>query len=408
MAGRIEIEDRAVGAGATLSGIRIARVSTVPFFVAAQLKLQIAALGRLGAQVSVVTSDEPELASLQGLEGVRCVPINIPRAISPWHDLLALIRLARFCRKERIQIAHSTTPKAGLLTALAAFVAGVPLRLHTFTGQPWVNMRGPKRWLLRSCDRLIGRLNSRCYADSASQRRFLVEQGIIEAGRISVVGAGSLAGVDVQRFDRHRISAVQGESLRRELNIPEKAPVVLYLGRITVDKGVRELLQAFEALKAAGSAAHLLLVGRFDVGSGVSGAISPHDVERLRDAHFVKYTESPESYMAIADVLCLPSYREGFGTVVIEAAAMGVPAVGTEIYGLTDAIVPGETGLLVPPRNVSELLAALKNILDDGPLRARMGEAARQRARALFDAADVNRLVIDEYCGLLAKTKVSR
>lgn len=391
---------------ARLRGVRIARISTVPFFVVAQLKHQIAMLGKQGARVTVVTSKEPELTLLEGLTGVTCVPIDIPRSISPWRDLLALFRLFLFFKREHIQIVHSTTPKAGLLTALAAFFAGVPVRLHTFTGQPWVSMRGAKRWLARVSDKLIGNLNTRCYADSVSQRQFLIAQGVVDSGRLFVIGAGSLAGVDVQRFDRNRFPQRQCESMRQSLGIPGDAPVLLFLGRITVDKGVRELLQAFELLKAAASDAHLVFVGRLDVESGVSGVISLHDIERLGNAHVVGYTESPEAYLAIADILCLPSYREGFGTVVIEAAAMGVPTVGTDIYGLSDAVVHGETGLLVPPRNAKELASALGKLLADRPLQKRMGESAKRRAYDLFDAKKVNGKVVDEYCAVLQEKRM--
>lgn len=395
-----------LNAPALLSGIRIARVSTVPFFVATQLKHQIAMLGQHGAHVMVVSSKGPELAGLDGLEGVTSVPIEISRSISPWRDLLALMNLFLFFRREHIQIAHSTTPKAGLLTALAAFFAGVPVRLHTFTGQPWVTMRGAKRWLARASDKLIGYLNTRCYTDSASQRQFLVTQGIVDAGRLFVTGAGSLAGVDVQRFDRNRFSSSRCDAMKRSLGIPHDVPVLLFVGRITLDKGVRELLDAFARLKGDGSRAHLVFVGPFDSDSGVAGSISPHELNTIRDAHLVGYTERPEQYMSIADILCLPSYREGFGTVVIEAAAMGVPTVGTDIYGLSDAIVHGETGLLVPPRNVEELVNALKRLLGDSSLRTRMGEAAKQRAWTQFDARKVNRQVVSEYHSLLQEKRI--
>jgi glycosyltransferase involved in cell wall biosynthesis len=356
--------------------------------------------------VSVITSNEPELALLEGLEGITCVPVDIPRSIAPWRDLKALISLYLFFRREHIQIAHSTTPKAGLLTALAAFFAGVPVRLHTFTGQPWVSMHGAKKWLLRSSDKLIGMLNTRCYADSESQRKFLIAQGIMEARRLYVLGSGSLAGVDVRRFDRGRFSNSQCESLRRTLKIPDDAPVLLFVGRITVDKGVRELLQAYHHIKAVASAAHLVLVGNLDTESGVGGKISVEDIERLPGAHFAGYTEAPEVYMAIADILCLPSYREGFGTVVIEAAAMGLPTVGTDIYGLSDAVVNGETGLLVAPRNAAALAEALEKLLADKTMRTRIGAAAQQRAWAIFDAEDVNKQVVDEYCALLKARQI--
>jgi glycosyltransferase involved in cell wall biosynthesis len=292
------------------------------------------------------------------------------------------------------------------LTALAAFFAGVPVRLHTFTGQPWVNMRGVKHWLLRSSDRLVGKLNTRCYADSASQRKFLIDQRIVDCKRLFVIGAGSIAGVDLRRFDLNRFSPGDCASLRQSLGIPISAPVLLFVGRITVDKGVRELLQAFKMLKASAVETHLVFVGRVDSDSGVSGVISQDEIDRVADAQIVGYTECPEAYLAIADILCLPSYREGFGTVVIEAAAMGIPTVGTNIYGLSDAVVHGETGLLVPPRNAEELARALGMLLADNSLRVKMGESAKQRAHALFDADVVNTQIAAEYRSLLYEKRV--
>lgn len=394
-------ESRSAAQPGALRNVRIARISTVAFFVVSQLKRQIVALAESGAQVTAVASAGPEMTSLRGIAGVNCAAIDIPRSISPWRDLMALMRLYRFFRREQIDIAHSTTPKAGLLTAIAALLAGVPVRLHTFTGQPWVSMQGIRRSLARWSDMLVGRLNTRCYADSGSQRQFLIEQGIIAENKIFVIGAGSLAGVDTGRFNPARFPVRQRIATREALCIPDDAPVLLFVGRITVDKGVRELLEAFRALKAQQSRAHLLFVGRFDADSGVPGGVSQRDIDSIPDAHIVGYTECPEEYLAIADILCLPSYREGFGTVVIEAAAMGVPTVGSDIYGLSDAVVKGETGILVPPRDATALARALSELLADENRRRRMGVAAKRRAEAVFDARQVSGKLIAEYRALL-------
>lgn len=388
-----------------LAGVRIARISTVPFFVVSQLRRQIAMLGEQGALVTVVASEGPEMSLISRIDGVRVFPIDIPRSISLWRDLVALMRLFIFFKRERFEIAHSTTPKAGLLIALAARFSGVPIRVHTFTGQPWVNISGPRRWLARASDKIIGRLNTRCYTDSESQKQFLVQQGIVDAKRLFVIGDGSLAGVDINRFNRERFSQMQCTELRDFLGLPEDAPVLIFVGRVTADKGVRELLQAFQVIKKNGSRAHLVFVGPFDNERATDLTISPNDVTDIPDTHLVGYTDNPEAYFAIADILCLPSYREGFGTVVIEAAAMGVPTVGTNIYGLSDAIVDGETGILVPSRSVFELANAITQLLTDDTLRKKMGAAARRRAVSSFDAAVVNQKVADEYSMLLLEEK---
>lgn len=388
-------------ASPTPRGTRIARISTVPFFMATQLKKQIETLSACGARVTVVTSEGPESGLLKTIPGIELVQIDMPRSIAPYRDARALLYLWRLFRRERIQIAHSTTPKAGLLVAIAAYLAKVPIRLHTFTGQPWIGLRGVKHWLARSGDWLIGRLNTHCYADSASQRQFLIDQGVLQSGRITVLGDGSLAGVDTARFDHNRFPADQRREIKQALGIPATVPVLLFVGRITPDKGVGELLEAFAWLKADGSCAHLLLVGPLDPDSGAGGSISAHALDAVRDVHYVGYSEQPERYMAIADILCLPSYREGFGTVVIEAAAMGLPSVGTSIYGLTDAVEDGVSGILVAPKSALHLKEALARLLEDEPLRHKMGVAARQRAQERFSADKVNAGVVAEYNRLL-------
>ena len=385
----------------SLAGIRIARISSVPFFIATQLKQQIALLGELGAHVTVVSQGGPAFEVFEKMRGIHCEVIGIVRAISPYRDVLALLHLFLFFKKNRTQIAHSTTPKAGLLTAIAAYLAGVPVRLHTYTGQPWVNLRGVKGWLARSSDILVGRLNTCCYADSLSQREFLIEQKILSAERLFVIASGSLAGVDLQRFDSVRFSISERESMRISLGIPASAPVLLFVGRITEDKGVRELLRAFEILKAVFHELHLILVGPLDHESGMAGAIAKKEITQIKGVHSVGFSMTPETYMAIADVLCLPSYREGFGTVVIEAAAMGLPTVGSDIYGLTDAVLNEETGLLVPPKDGDALAVAISRLLDDSVLRNKMGEAARLRAHLLFDQQKINIQMAQAYVSLL-------
>ena len=382
--------------GDELNGVRIARVSTVPYFVVSQLKGQIEYLSRMGEKVVVVTSPGPELKMITA-ENVSVETVEIPRSIQPLRDLMALFRLFRCFRRYHFAIVHSTTPKAGLLCAVAGVLSRVPVRLHTFTGQPWVNLTGPVRQFARWADWVIGRLSTGCYADSESQREFLVAEGVVPASKIGVIGKGSLAGVDLQRFDPARWSGGEKSALRRELGLSESGRTILFVGRITNDKGVGELLKAFEALLHQDYDLDLLLVGPLDAELGGKAGLDVEALAKLSRVHHVGYTDCPERYMAISDFLCLPSYREGFCTVVIEAAAMGLPTLGTRIYGLSDAVEDDVTGLLVPPRNVEALAGAMRAMLDDQSRLARMGKAARARCIEYFDAAYVNSLLVAEY-----------
>jgi glycosyltransferase involved in cell wall biosynthesis len=212
----------------------------------------------------------------------------------------------------------------------------------------------------------------------------------------------------VTRFSLDLFNEADRRTCRQECRIPERAPVVIFLGRVTKDKGVLDLLKAFDFIKKRGSNAHLLIVGPFDIDSGLSGDIAVADIAAIPDAHWVGYTTCPEKYLAISDLLCLPSYREGFGTSVVEAAAMAVPAIGTAIYGLSDAIEQGVTGELVVPGDASALAVVLDEILKDEPRRRKMGVAARERALRHFNAASVNQSLVDEYDQLVKSAQIER
>jgi len=356
--------------------------------------------------VTVITSPGPELAQIASHRHLTLQMLQIPRRLAPWRDLIALYRLYRLFRQGRFIIVHSTTPKAGLLTALAGWFACVPIRLHTFTGQAWVGLHGPLRWLARASDRVIGWLNTRCYADSESQRQFLITEGILNERNISTIGSGSLAGVDLKRFNRERLGVEVGKGIRSELDIADQATVLLFIGRVAREKGIYELLEAVDRLRNNGSNVVLLLVGPMDDERGGSGTVARADLEGRAGVYYLGYREDPEHYFAAADILCLPSYREGFGTVVIEAAAMGIPTVGARITGLVDAVVDGETGILVEPRNADALMLGLQRLLEDAGLRERMGELARQRVHERYSADVVNAAVIEEYTRLLQKVRI--
>ncbi|MBC7802871.1 MAG: glycosyltransferase family 4 protein [Candidatus Parcubacteria bacterium] len=375
--------------------MRIVRIATVPFFVLHHLEGQIRALVAEGHEVHVLTSagEGFERIAALGVAGVHAT--DIPREISPLADARALVQVTALLKQLKPDLVHSNTPKAGLLGAIAARLCGVPVRLHTFTGQAWMERRGPVRWLGRLADRLIVSLNTRCYADSPSQRDFLVSEGLAAEGKIRVLGAGSLGGVDLMRFDAERLRTA-GKEARELLVIPRHSRVITFIGRVTRDKGIVELIQAFGQLRDAA----LVLVGPLEPERDPLPAQTLAEIHRNPAIHAVGYQSRPERYLACADVLCLPSYREGFGIVVIEAAALGVPCVGTDIVGLRDAVVDGKTGLLVPPRDAAALATGLATMLGDDALRLALGTAARARVRRDFDAVVVHAHLLREYASL--------
>jgi glycosyltransferase involved in cell wall biosynthesis len=342
----------------------------------------------------IVNDDAPDLAALLPC---RIVSLRLERDIAPLADLRALAWLWRHFRAERYQLVQSITPKGGLLGMLAARLAGVPARLHIYTGQVWATRDGPMRTLLKAADRLISASATQVLADSFSQRDFLVAQGVVNPARISVLGLGSVSGVNADRF---RPDAAKRAQLRAELGIAESATLFLYLGRLKRDKGVLDLARAFALCAGEDASSRLLMIGPDE------DRLLP-EVERIcagcrARLHVAGYSGEPERYLAASDVLCLPSYREGFGVVILEAAAAGLPAVGSRIYGITDAIVEGETGLLFEAGDVQQLALCLRTLAGDAKLRSRMGLAARERALRDFAEERLTGALLALYRQLLA------
>jgi glycosyltransferase involved in cell wall biosynthesis len=336
--------------------------------------------------VANANSDEPRPVG----PDTGFVAIPIERRASPLRDLVALGRLVRLIRQSHFAAIQSITTKAGLLAMLAGFLARVPVRVHTCTGQLWVTRRGAARWFLKLVDRVIAGLATHLLVDSPSQRDFLIAQGMVTAEKSCVLGKGSLSGVDPSRF---RPDLKAGKAVRERLGMHGDAAVFLYLGRLTRDKGVLDLAAAFVHVVAAVRRARLLVVGPDEEGirAQMKSALGP----AVAYARFLDYTEHPENYMAAADVFCLPSYREGFGVTVIEAAACGVPSIGSRIYGITDAIEEGATGLLFEAGNVEELARCMVHLATDPELRRTLGSRARERVlrdfRAEFIAGELQR-----------------
>lgn len=326
----------------------------------------------------VANFDDEQLATpFPGVTVMKRIPIQ--RNIRLITDLYALLLLYMFFRKAGFCAVHSVTPKAGLIAMVAARMAGVEHRFHTFTGQVWVGKSGLFRWLLIRLDRLIFLCATHVLVDSPSQRDFLVQQRVITRAGSGVLGEGSICGVNLQRFWPDPSAR---EALRNELGVPCDAFVFLFLGRVNRDKGVSELVQAFARIASRWDSAYLLVVGPEE--DGVLAANGPV-LESLGSRYVRKgFTSQPEVYMAAADVFCLPSYREGFGSVILEAASAGIPSIGSRIYGITDAIEDGKTGLLHRARDVDDLAEKMELLLKDRSRCRQFGEDARRRATERF------------------------
>ena len=322
-------------------------------------------------------SDESEIAGLK-LAGSKS--IRIERRPNIKADLKALKELRQYFKEQQFACVQSQASKPSLLMAIAAKQARVPIRIRIFTGQIWCNMTGIKRQLYKFIDRLTVRLDTHLLADGKPQMEYLIEQGIVNRDKIKVLGNGSICGVDATRFNP---TQEVRETVRAELGYSDDNVVYVFLGRLKREKGIKEILSAFNNLLEEYSYARLLLIG--------------HDEEKchdwivdypnIQDGHnviFYGFTKEPFRLLQAGDVYLLPSYREGFGMSVLEASCMKLPVICSDTYGMADTFVDGVTGLKCKVKDDATLFDCMKKLYGDKNLRETMGRAGRARVEELF------------------------
>lgn len=322
---------------------------------------------------------------------VTSIHAPIQRNIHLWQDLVALLVLIRILADKRYDAVHSVTPKAGLLAMMAAWLTRIPVRLHTFTGQVWATRQGFSRWMLCSLDKLVHRFSTHTLVDSPSQRDFLLEENVIKPEKSSVLLNGSISGVDIERF---KPDSRKRDRVRAEYGIAASDFVFLFLGRVNVEKGVPELIEAFRSVSNSWPSARLMIVGKDEPGMFSDGSI---EAELSGKLVRVDYTREPEAYFNAADVFCLPSHREGFGSVLIEAAACGVSSIASNIYGISDAVVDTKTGLLHAVRSEEALVEKMQMMMSQSSLRDELASCAMNRAREQFSASALEQALVEFY-----------
>jgi glycosyltransferase involved in cell wall biosynthesis len=329
--------------------------------------------------------------------GIRALvmPVKIERKISLVKDVKTLLDLYKIFKKEKYDIVHSIMPKSGFLSMLAGLCAMVPVRVHTFTGQVWKNSTGIKRFILKTIDKVLAMCATHILVDSPSQREYLIREGVVNREKSSVIGNGSMCGVDEKMF---YFDEEARRNIRKNLNIATNDIVFIFLGRMNRDKGILDLARSFVSLCGRFGNVHLLLVGpdEENIGEKVLNICS----QCSDKVHVMGYADTPEKYMSAADVFCLPSYREGFGLVIIEAAAVGIPSIGSRIYGITDAINDGVTGFFFEPAAHHDLMLKMTRFVEDPSLIKSMGERARDSALQKYSKEKIMFAMIDYYKGL--------
>ena len=383
---------------------KLIRITTVPLSLKVLLKGQLRFMASNGFDVKGVSSEGEELREVHENEGIAVEAITMSRKITPFQDLKSLWEMWNFLRKEKPQIVHTHTPKAGIIGMLAARLAGVPHRLHTVAGLPLMEAIGTKRKILNFVEKLTYSSATRVYPNSKGLYDFILQNNFTQSNKLKIIANGSSNGIDTTFFSPAQVTETERVTLREKLNIQPDDFVFVFVGRIVSDKGINELIKAFSELqtvenKPAGI--KLLLVG------GLENDLDPLNPETLaeinqnKDIISVGFQQDVRSFFAIADALVFPSYREGFPNVVMQAGAMGLPSIVSDINGCNEIIIEGENGLIIPSKNVEKLKEKMLTLAKDKNLYTKLKGNSRRMIENRYEQSVVWNALLKEYEGLL-------
>lgn len=388
-----------------MSKPKLLHITTIPdslMFLSGQIEY----MQSIGFEVHTLSSQGDIPSDLARITSLRHHTVEMARRITPGKDLIALAALVKQICSIRPIIVHSHTPKGGLLGMISAWLARVPVRVYHIHGLPFVTASGGKRFLLKCSERLACRLAHQVLCVSDSARDIVISEGFCDPKKIKVLVRGSINGVDAEvKFNPDLIGNEIRMRVRKEYGIPEEAVVIGFAGRVVRDKGVNELAEAWQCISEEFPDAHLMMVGDFEEEDPI-----PYEAEVvLRNDARIHITgvvwDMPPMYRAM-DMLVLPTYREGFPVVPLEAASMGLPIIASKVTGCVDAIVDGVTGTLVPPRNSQALAEAMRLYLNNPEMREKHGDFGRKRVHIKFRPQDIWEATYSEYRRLLVQKRV--
>ena len=418
---------------------KIIRITTVPLSLDKLLGKQLGFMNQY-YKVTAVSADKPELERVAKKYGVGHHHVEMTRAITPFKDLVAVWKFYRFLREEMPEMVHSHTPKAGLVGMMAAYFAGVPVRMHTVAGLPLLEAIGIKRIILNIVEKITYAFATKVYPNSFAMRDIIIREGFCAPGKLKVLGNGSSNGIDTEYFSPSAIPLVKTTALRAELGITDDDFVFIFVGRLVGDKGINELVEAFVKGKAKvkvkaevkgffaakevaspsvaerndsvevedkieaegdfgrhGRNVKLLLVGPLEEDLD---ALLPETLETIQshpDIISVGYQDDVRPYFALSNALAFPSYREGFPNVVLQAGAMALPSIVTNINGCNEIIKEGENGMIIPVKDSAALQQAMEKVMDDTGNYYSMKSNARPLIESRYRQEVVWQALLEEY-----------
>ena len=374
---------------------KLLRITTVPISLKILLKDQLRFMNQY-FEVVGVSSNNKELKEVEKDEGIRTIELNMSREITPFKDLVSLVKMVFIILKEKPDIVHTHTPKAGIVGMLASWICRVPNRLHTVAGLPVMEAVGTKKKILLFVERLTYNCATKVYPNSYGLQDYILKNNLAKKEKIKVIGYGSSNGIDTNYFSRTNEILEKAEAISKEYNLKDNF-IFCFVGRVVRDKGIDELTYAFDKLNKKIKNIKLLIVGKFEDDLDPISNSSKQILKTNQNIINVGFQDDIRPYLALGSVFVLPTYREGFPNVVLQACSMGLSCIVTNINGCNEIIKDNKNGIIIKPKDKDELYSAMKKYVENKKLAEQLSLNIRNDIIKKYDRVKFHKILLDEY-----------
>ena len=380
--------------------IKLIRITTVPLSLEKLLENQLRFMNSF-FEVTAVSSEKKRLEEFGREQGVHTFHVDLTRKITPFKDLKAVFKLYKFFKKEKPSIEHTHTPKAGIVGMLASKLACVPIRMHTVAGLPLMETSGIKRSVLNIVEKLTYSCATNVYPNSKGLKEFIIKENLTSERKLKILGNGSSNGIDTTHFSPNQVSDSQKRQLRTDLNISENDFVFVFVGRLVGDKGINELVEVFTKMSKTHTNTKLVLVGPLETDLDPLEPNTLNEIEWNKEISYVGFQNDVRPYFAISDVLVFLSYREGFPNVVMQAGAMGLLSIVTDINGCNEIIKSGVNGIIIPVKDIQATYNAMRKLVMDQSYYDKLQGKSKEMIVNKYSQTELWNTLLKEYNSFL-------
>ncbi|MCF2503368.1 glycosyltransferase family 4 protein [Dyadobacter sp. CY107] len=361
-----------------MNKIKLLRITTETYSLRILLKGQLRYMSENGMDVYMSSTPDKHVADMEESQKARFYPLHLSRELTPFKDLIALYNTIRLIRKIKPQIVHTHSPKAGIIGMLAAYICNVPLKMHTVAGLPLMEVTGPKRKLLNFVESLTYWCADWVLPNSQELKQFILDNNLSsDKSKVSVLGNGSSNGIDLEYFSVNPILLAESRDFREQHGIGEHDIVLAFMGRLANYKGVNELVKAFQILQQHHNNLKLILIGAPEDLNPLDEA-TDSEIVNNKSIIAVGHQNDVRKFLVSSNIFVFPSYREGFPQALLQASAIGIPCIATNINGCNEMIEDGKTGILIQPKSVEAIVEACEKLIENRQASERMGMLAQQ------------------------------